>query len=194
MGAPPGFDMYARTWPHQAVVVVAAVPVILEPTPAQIARGSRVLYVESTPCGGASSLHKAALANGWTARLARARHLSVPSNAGEESRRGRALECETVSVRLYHEERALAGWAVWLYDCERAAWSPDGAQVARVTGGGVTGVRSIMLTKLERIVKGLPEELTEGEQAERLARRVDAAMRKALKLANASVNDVSSAL
>lgn len=131
-------------------------PVVLEPTPAQIARGQSILWVDETPCGSASQLHKLALAAGWEARLSRSRYLSEPSNRGTESRRGRQLEHETVALRL--ARGVIRAWFVWDFDVERARWSPAEGQTAVLQPNGMLfGGRTVSVTELKAVISWTDE-------------------------------------
>lgn len=130
--------------------------ILLEPTKAQLARGIRVLWISQTSCAPAAALWKLAEPLGWLGGLSRSRYLSEPPTGGAEDRRGRRLERETVAVRLRHEARLMAAWAVWEFDVERATWSADTAQIGYLMpAAGLAGVRSVQFPELSAIVRGV---------------------------------------
>lgn len=105
--------------------------IVLEPMPAQIERGQRVLWVDETSQSTAMTMLRWAREHGWDARLSRSRYLSEPTNAGELSRRGRRLEVETVALRLFKDPAGI--YLCWSFDVERAKWTPaDGLAYARI--------------------------------------------------------------
>jgi hypothetical protein len=138
-------------------------PLILEPTPAQIARGERVLWIETTSQRTAMSMMTWACEHGWSARLSRSRYLSVPSNMGAAERRGRRLEVETVCLRLRKEPLGVvAGTAaalVWEYDMERKAWKPSNGVVADIVSatGQLRDVRPVTITAMQ-VIMGMKSE------------------------------------
>lgn len=108
----------------------AADVTVLEPTPAQKARGIRILWVEATPCAPAMTMLRAARGHGWTARLSRTRFVRAATNRG--SLAGEPTEWESLMLRLEHPVRMLAGWVAWEFDVARGRWSANGAQFAVV--------------------------------------------------------------
>lgn len=167
---------YARRWAADEVLAAPVRPVVLEPTMAQLARGERVCWVESTTCGGAARLRKAALGNGWEARLSRSRYLSTPTNAGALERRGRRLEVETVALRL--AKGPIRAWFTWSFDVERGRWSADGGQFGAIMPNGrLAGVTGVTIERLEVIIGSLSEQ----DLQDRRDKRADAALERKRK-------------
>lgn len=129
--------------------------IILEPTPAQIARGERVLWIESSSQRTAMSMLRWGRANGWTGGLTRSRYLSEPPTGGDVSRRGRRLETETVALRLTKGITLI--YLRWDFDVERSTWKPDGGLTAQREGAGWGGLRVISITAA-RVIMGMQEE------------------------------------
>lgn len=158
-----------RYWHRIDDHAVLLAPIILEPTPAQVERGERVLWIETTSQSTAMRMMAWARAHGWDARLSRSRYLSAPTNSGAVARRGRRLEVETVCLRLRREPRGVvagtAGALLWEYDMERRAWKPKGGVVADLMPGSGMGmlrdVRSVTVEAMQ-VTMGMKTPGTEG--------------------------------
>jgi hypothetical protein len=154
-----GAAYWRRVDDHSSIIV----PIILEPTPAQIERGESVLWIEQTSQRTAMSMLNWAREHGWGARLSRSRYLSAPVNSGAADRRGRRLEVETVCLRLRNEPQGvvagIAGALTWEYDMERKAWKPMGGVVADVVPGtmALRDVRSVAITQMQ-VIMGMKSE------------------------------------
>jgi hypothetical protein len=129
-------EPYRRRVDDHAALVT---PLILEPTPAQLARGERVLWIEQTSAKTAMAMMNWANAHGWSARLSRSRYLTAPISGGQTDRRGRRLEVETVCLRLRREPQGvLCGTAAalgWNFDMERRRWKPSGGLMCDIAPG-----------------------------------------------------------
>lgn len=147
-------DMYARKWAGDEPVREVG-PVLLEPTPAQLAQGVRILEIEQTSQVTAMRMLRWARENGWGAALTRSRYLAEPKTGGEESRRGRRLEVETVALRLHNE--TVWAYARWDFDMERGRWGAGDCLTAWIGPAGLVGLRSVNVTGLQ-VVMGMKSE------------------------------------
>ena len=145
-------DMYARKWAGEQVIRETGT-VILEPTPAQLARGERVLFVATGEAYSAiATLHDVAVAHGWAAQIAQSRYLAAPMTGGDVDRRGRRLETVVQSLRVQRDP--VRAYGIWEFDVERAKWTPQGAGVGVMMESGMAGVTTLNITGLEEIIKG----------------------------------------
>lgn len=102
-------------------------PVVLVPTPAQLARGQRLVDAAPTQCpNSALIMRTAAERAGWTTRLTYSHALMPPKRGNEDW-----WEQQTIALRVQHDERALRGYAVWA----NGLW--DGAQAGSTIGGAL---------------------------------------------------------
>lgn len=132
--------------------------IVLEPTPAQLAAGIRVLEISPDEAyGSIATLHDAAVAAGWSAVIAQSRYLSEPATGGAVERRGRRLEKVVQSLRV--ARGPVRAYGLWEFDVERAKWSPIGGRVGIVTDDGMRGQVVINVTQLEKLIKN-----TEGSE------------------------------
>lgn len=136
---------------------VAAVPrqtgtVVLEPTPAQLAAGVRVVPIpDSEAYGPIAKLAELARARGWAAVIAQSRYLSEPINAGDAARRGRRLEKVVQSLRL--ARGPVRAYCVWEFDTERAKWEAQGGRYGfAVPGGAIVGQAPCSVTALRDLI------------------------------------------
>jgi hypothetical protein len=98
-------------------------PVILVPTPAQLARGQRVIEATDEQCPAALlRLREAALTAGWAVRTGYSHALHPPKRGGEDW-----YERHHVTLRIAHEGRGQRGYGAWA----DGAW--DGAVVLPFT-------------------------------------------------------------
>lgn len=154
-GAVPTVIDYTRRWPADQVRRETGT-IVLEPTPAQLAAGIRVIEIGADEAYvGAAKLYDAALAAGWAARIAQSRYLTEPATSGAIERRGRRLERVVQSLRVRRDP--LRAYGCWEFDCERAKWSAQGGRVGVMMDKGLTGIVAVNVTQLEKLIKGVSE-------------------------------------
>lgn len=148
-------DMYWRRWaadqpePKQPVT-------LLEPTPAQLGRGQRVLWLERSTYGPVNKLAELAVRSGWTAFIARSRYLDELQTAAGRLKGLRPTR-EMHTVRFESRPRMLAGWAGWVFTEELAQWKTVGGQIATLATWqprAILRIRTLGVTELESVIKG----------------------------------------
>lgn len=128
-------------------------PVILEPTPVQLASGLRVLDWDGQLPKTAAELIALAGRSGWTARATRSRFLDTPAVSGKY--KGQYAEKVCCAVRLEHEWRLLVGAAFWIFDVTAGSWKADDAVLADAiswTPRQVRGIRKMNVTTMSLVV------------------------------------------
>lgn len=127
--------------------------VVLEPTPAQLAAGIRVIEISADDAyAPLASLYDAARLVGWMAQIAQSRYLSEPGTGGKVERRGRRLEKVVQSLRVQCDP--VRAYGMWEFDVERAKWSAAGGRCGIVTPEGMAAVMPLGVKGLERLIKG----------------------------------------
>lgn len=104
-------------------------PIVLEPTPAQIASGRRVLWLSHSSSSSVEGLMAKAASHGWDAGMSRSRYLSAYVISGRN--KGRRVEHEVHCVRLRHRGRMLIGHASWEIEVDGGGWKFESASLAR---------------------------------------------------------------
>lgn len=168
---------YERAWGGQERRETGTI--VLEPTPAQLAQGIRVLYIPETSQSTAMSMMRWAREHGWTARLSRSRYLTEPTNAGPLDRRGRRLEVETLALRL--ESGAARAYLIWEFDVERGKWSSSGGRCAAVLGGRLVSQWPVSVTGMQVMMGMVTEEQLEERREKREQTRLAKLAVKAAK-------------
>jgi hypothetical protein len=147
---------------------VKVAPVILEPTPAQIERGQRVLWVETSPSKSVRDFAELCRAHGFWAGISRSRYIDVPVVSGRLA--GQRPTCENHVVRFDSQVRMLTGWACWRYTEELEEWKAEGGQVAQIVTWEPRAMlrpRTLGITELEIVIQGGWDEELEAERRKR---------------------------
>lgn len=130
--------------------------VVLEPTPAQLAREQRVLWIETSAHKPVRDLAELARRHGWWAGIARSRFIDEVQTAAGRLK-GQRPTREMVTVRFEHPGRMLAGWAGWLYTEQVAEWATKGGQVAILATWqprAILSIQTLGVTEIENVIKG----------------------------------------
>lgn len=128
-------------------------PLILIPSPADLAAGRRVIVVEEDEIPrSVRAFRDATIAGGWSAQVTYSHFWDVPPATGRWA--GRWVPKHMMCVRFWHLGRRLRGYATWVCSDDgsgAARWSSDGGQV-QIIGqwpSGELGIRQI-----ERLIAG----------------------------------------
>ena len=132
------------------------VPLILVPSPADLAAGRRVITAEEDEIPRAARLFRdRAEAAGWTTQVTYSHFWDVPPATGAWA--GRWVPKHSMFVRFWHLGRRLRGYAGWtcVDDGTGAArWSSGGGQVQILGYRWPAGVASGGVKQLEKLVSG----------------------------------------
>lgn len=151
--AVPKIDYRGPAYWRRVEGLGAARSVILEPTPAQLAAGVRVLPFEGELPKTAADLVALAGRAGWSAMATRSRFLDVPAVSGKY--KGQYAEKVCAAIRLEHRGRMLIGAAFWLFDVTAGAWKADDGLMAQVVSWAprqVRGARKMNVTAVSAVV------------------------------------------
>lgn len=153
-GSAPSAIDYTRRWPAEPELVRT---IVLEPTPAQLAAGVRVIEIGADEAyNSIATLYDTAVGRGWAAQIAQSRYLSTPMTSGDLARRGRRLERVVQSLRV--QRGPVRAYGVWEFDVERSKWAPQGGRVGLMTAQGLMGIVDLNVTQLEKLIRGASEE------------------------------------
>lgn len=128
-------DMRARRLREAdlAQLKVVLAPVVLVPTPAQLARGQRLIDATASQCpSSALIMRSAAEREGWATRVTYSHALMPPKLGGEDWR-----ERHSIALRVEHRARRLRGYAIW----ENGLWV--GAQVGALVETGAMDLLTV---------------------------------------------------
>lgn len=140
-------DMYARAW-GQTRVSRATANVVLEPTPAQLAAGVRVLEIADHDAYGPIAVlaEKARVqVEPWGVVIAQSRYLKD----GTSERIVQSLRVRRDPVRAWH---------CWEFTVETARWGAQGGMMGFLVGSGIVARTPVNVTQLEELITGIHKE------------------------------------